>query len=96
MISGAFSLVNVLADMTGPGTIGLKGESSYFFIASTVTSLAFTLLHVFWGVLFFNALHRRAYLQLIYVITCHMLASCIVSIYYHKNLRNDLVLFDFP
>jgi len=77
MISGAFSLVNVLADMTGPGTIGLKGDSGNFFVASAVISLAFTLLHVFWGVLFFNALHRRAYLQLAYVILCHMLASCI-------------------
>ncbi|XP_071514226.1 gamma-secretase subunit Aph-1 [Panulirus ornatus] len=77
MISGAFSLVNVLADMTGPGTIGLKGDPPNFFIASAVTSLAFILLHVFWGVLFFNAIHRRAYLQLAYVILCHMLASCI-------------------
>lgn len=77
MISGAFSLVNVLADMTGPGTIGMKGDPKNFFIASAVTSLAFILLHVFWGILFFNALHRQAYLQLAYVILCHMLASCI-------------------
>ncbi|XP_037799969.1 gamma-secretase subunit Aph-1-like [Penaeus monodon] len=77
MISGAFSLVNVLADMTGPGTIGMKGDPKNFFIVSAVTSLAFILLHVFWGILFFNALHRRAYLQLAYVILCHMLASCI-------------------
>ncbi|KAK4316106.1 hypothetical protein Pmani_012712 [Petrolisthes manimaculis] len=75
IISGAFSLVNVLADMTGPGTVGLKGDPANFFVASAVTSLAFTLLHIFWGVLFFNALHRRAYLQLAYVILCHLLAS---------------------
>lgn len=80
IISGAFSLVNVLADMTGPGTIGLYGDPHNFFVASAVISLAFILLHVFWGILFFNALHRRAYLQLAYVILCHMLASCIVSI----------------
>lgn len=80
IISGAFSLVNVLADMTGPGTIGLYGDPHNFFVASAVISLAFILLHVFWGILFFNALHRRAYLQLAYVILCHLLASCIVSI----------------
>lgn len=34
IISGAFSLVNVLADMVGPGTIGIHGDSKYFFIAS--------------------------------------------------------------
>lgn len=77
IISGAFSLVNVLADMTGPGTIGLYGDPHNFFVASAVISLAFILLHVFWGILFFNALHRRAYLQLAYVILCHLLASCI-------------------
>lgn len=77
IISGAFSLVNVLADMTGPGTIGLHHDPPNFFIASAVTSLAFILLHVFWGILFFNALHRRVYLQLAYVILCHLLASCI-------------------
>jgi len=34
VISGAFSLVNVLADMTGPGTVGILGQSSQFFITS--------------------------------------------------------------
>ncbi|MPC23434.1 Gamma-secretase subunit Aph-1 [Portunus trituberculatus] len=77
IISGAFSLVNVLADMTGPGTIGLFHDPQNFFVASAMTSLAFILLHVFWGILFFNAIHRRVYLQLAYVILCHLLASCI-------------------
>ncbi len=34
IISGAFSLINVLADSTGPGTIGIHGDSSQFFITS--------------------------------------------------------------
>ena len=34
MISGAFSLVNVLADMAGPGTIGISGHNPHFFIVS--------------------------------------------------------------
>lgn len=33
-ISGAFSLVNVLAEMTGPGTVGIYGQSRNFFITS--------------------------------------------------------------
>ena len=37
VISGAFSLVNVLADMTGPGTVGIFGQSSHFFITSGIT-----------------------------------------------------------
>ena len=39
VISGAFSLVNVLADMTGPGTVGILGQSSQFFITSGVPFL---------------------------------------------------------
>lgn len=34
VISGAFSLVNVLGDMTGPGTVGINGDSQYFFLVS--------------------------------------------------------------
>ena len=34
IISGAFSLVNVLGDMTGPGTVGINGESQAFFLVS--------------------------------------------------------------
>ena len=34
MISGAFSLVNVLGDMSGPGTLGIKGDSQAFYIVS--------------------------------------------------------------
>ena len=34
MMSGAFSLVNVLADSLGPGTVGFNGEPKDFFMAS--------------------------------------------------------------
>lgn len=34
LISGTFAIVNVLSDMTGPGTIGIFGHSQDFFIAS--------------------------------------------------------------
>ena len=46
VISGAFSLVNVLADMTGPGTVGIMGQSSHFFI----TSGSIGRMCLFWGV----------------------------------------------
>ena len=39
LVSGVFSLVNVLADMVGPGTIGIQGDSSHFFITSGKYSL---------------------------------------------------------
>ena len=34
IISGAFSLINVLADSTGPGTVGIHDDSGQFFITS--------------------------------------------------------------
>lgn len=34
VISGAFSLVNVLSDMTGPGTVGIFGDSQMFYLVS--------------------------------------------------------------
>jgi hypothetical protein len=34
LISGTFAIVNVLSDMSGPGTIGIFGHSQDFFIAT--------------------------------------------------------------
>ncbi len=54
LMSGAFSLVNVLADSLGPGTLGFHGEPSGFFIVSSLMTLAMILLHTAWGVIFFG------------------------------------------
>lgn len=77
IISGAFSLVNVLADAIGPGTMGLKSGTEMFLLTSSFTGLSFILLHTFWGVIFFNALDNNNKLQLSYVIVTHMGASLI-------------------
>ena len=34
MISGAFSLINILADIAGPGTVGINGHDEHFVIVS--------------------------------------------------------------
>ena len=34
IMSGLFAMVNVLADITGPGTIGLYGDYNNFFIVT--------------------------------------------------------------
>ena len=79
LMSGTFSLVNILADATGPGTVGLKGDSHYFFISSAFTTLAFILLHTFWSIIFFRACDNRNYLLILYVIISHFIASGLVS-----------------
>lgn len=74
-MSGAFSLFNILADSIGPGTIGLFGDSNYFFIASSFLTLGFILLHVFWGVIFFKGCDTKSKSLVFYVIASHLVAS---------------------
>ncbi len=33
-MSGAFSVVNILSDSLGPGTVGIHGDSQHYFISS--------------------------------------------------------------
>ncbi|XP_070150131.1 gamma-secretase subunit Aph-1 [Polyergus mexicanus] len=75
-MSGAFALVNVLADAVGPGTMGLWQGSEYFFIISAATTLCFILLHTFWGVIFFSALDKRNWGHIIWVVGTHLFVSC--------------------
>jgi anterior pharynx defective protein 1 len=77
IMSGSFSIINVLADALGPGTVGIRGDSSYFFMVSAYTTLAFILLHTFWGVIFFQALDARNYILVGYVVATHLTVSCL-------------------
>ncbi|VDI84047.1 gamma-secretase subunit APH-1A [Mytilus galloprovincialis] len=77
IICGAFSIINVLADMVGPGTIGIHGDSKYFFVATAFLTLCFIFLHIFWGVIFFHALDKKKYLLVALVVATHMLVSCL-------------------
>ncbi|NWV45969.1 APH1A secretase, partial [Daphoenositta chrysoptera] len=75
IISGVFSIVNVLADSAGPGTVGIHGDSPYYFITSAFLTMALVLLHTFWGVIFFDACERRRAGGLALVVGGHLLAS---------------------
>jgi len=60
MMSGAFSMVNVLADSIGPGTIGLMDNTPKdFFMVSAVLCLCMILLNTCWGVIAFDALDKK-------------------------------------
>jgi len=77
LMSGAFSLVNVLAASLGPGTLGFHGEPHNFFIVSAIMTLCMILLNTAWGVIFFASLDSRTYWQTAYVCCSHMLVSCL-------------------
>ena len=75
IISGTFSLVNILADSVGPGTVGLKSGDDSFLLTSAAQSLCMILLHTFWGVIYFSALDYKNYFQISYVIVTHLFVS---------------------
>ncbi|XP_016924304.3 gamma-secretase subunit Aph-1 [Drosophila suzukii] len=77
IISGMFALVNVLADMSGPGTMGLKSGTELFFVTSAAQALSIILLHTFWSVIFFNAFDTNNYLHIAYVVGSHLFVSLI-------------------
>ena len=97
MMSGAFSLINVLADSAGPGTVGMRGEHQDFFMVSAVMCLGTILLHTFWGVITFDALNRRKWLNLAFVWASHFTVSCLVRIWctFFSDLQNLHLSFRF-
>lgn len=84
-MSGVFALVNVLADAVGPGTMGLRQGTEYFFIISAATTLCFILLHTFWGVIFFSAVDRRNWAQVTWVVGSHLFMSCVTLLNAHQS-----------
>lgn len=106
-MSGAFSVVNILSDSLGPGTVGIHGDPQHYFISSgnemqvcvwtqriissltqmfsvcffssAFMTLAIILLHMFWGVVFFEACERQRWWALGAVVISHLIVSCLVS-----------------
>ncbi|CAG9785860.1 unnamed protein product [Diatraea saccharalis] len=77
LMSGAFALVNVLADSIGPGTLGLHGGSEYFFVTSAAMTLCMILLNTFWSIIFFNGCDEKSYLKVGWVIKSHLFVSAL-------------------
>ncbi|XP_028910991.1 gamma-secretase subunit APH-1A [Ornithorhynchus anatinus] len=75
IISGVFSVINILADALGPGIVGIHGDSPHYFLTSAFLTTALVLLHTFWGVVFFDACERHRYWALGLVVTSHLLTS---------------------
>jgi len=81
IISGAFSIVNVLGDMTGPGTVGIYGDSQAFFLVTSLITLCFILLHTCWSVILYLSLsihHTKSvhlWLSVFIVLASHMFVS---------------------
>jgi len=77
LMSGAFSMANVLADSLGPGTLGFGGEHPNFFMVSATYCSIMILLNTLWGVITFDAYDRRSWFGVVYVWATHLLVSCL-------------------
>lgn len=75
IMSGAFSMINTLSDSLGPGTVGIFGDSQYYFISSALMTLALTLLHTFWGVVFFEGCEKKRWWVIAAVLCLHLVVS---------------------
>ncbi|CAG5124572.1 unnamed protein product [Candidula unifasciata] len=91
VIAGAFSIINVLADMSGPGTIGIMGDSKYFFWTSAFLTLCFILLHTVWSVVFFAALDKKNYSIVACVVATHMMVSCLTLLNQRSSEEHSIV-----
>nr|XP_033793266.1 gamma-secretase subunit Aph-1b-like [Geotrypetes seraphini]XP_033793276.1 gamma-secretase subunit Aph-1b-like [Geotrypetes seraphini]XP_033793287.1 gamma-secretase subunit Aph-1b-like [Geotrypetes seraphini] len=75
LMSGAFSVVNILSESIGPGNVGIFGDHSLYFLTSAFMTMVLTLLHTFWGIIFFHGCETRAWWEILAVIATHLLIS---------------------
>ncbi|KAM5337898.1 gamma-secretase subunit APH-1B isoform 2-T6 [Glossophaga mutica] len=78
IMSGVFSFVNTLSDSLGPGTVGIHGDSPQFFLNSAFMTLVIILLHMFWGIVFFDGCEKKNWYTLLVVLLTHLLVSALV------------------
>eukprot|EP00111_Clytia_hemisphaerica_P018081 TCONS_00053497-protein len=76
-MSGLFAMVNILADTSGPGTLGLNGHDPNFAVISAFLTNCMILLNTFWGIVFFEGLDYRKWIHIIAVPVSHVLVSCL-------------------
>ncbi|XP_036116632.1 gamma-secretase subunit APH-1B [Molossus molossus] len=86
IMSGVFSFVNTLSDSLGPGTVGIHGDSPHFFLNSAFMTLVIILLHVFWGIVFFDGCERNNRYALLVVLLTHLLVSALTFISPHYGI----------
>ncbi|KAL4091976.1 hypothetical protein QTP88_026571 [Uroleucon formosanum] len=93
VMSGLFALINILAEVGGPGTMGLRGGYSAFCIVSSIFTAFIILLHIFWGILFFHGLNTDNKNFILYVFISHLVVSEITLLnqYYFNTLALCIV-----
>uniref|UniRef100_H2ZHA8 Gamma-secretase subunit Aph-1 n=1 Tax=Ciona savignyi TaxID=51511 RepID=H2ZHA8_CIOSA len=95
LMYGLFSIVNVLSQSIGPGSVGISGHSENFILISAFLTSCFILLHTFWNVIVFNALKKKKYYWVFLVCGLHMLVSCFSLLNVQQNLSYVSLIISF-
>lgn len=88
LMSGCFSILNLLSLAIGPGNVGIHNHSGNFFLVSAFLTNAFVLLNTFWTIVFFEGLNKKKYMSIISVIASHFFVSGLTLL----NTKGDLYL----
>ena len=56
-----------------------RGTDGDLFFSVAFMTMAIILLHMFWGVVFFDACEKKRWWCLVVVVTSHLLVSCLVG-----------------
>ncbi|KAM9591130.1 uncharacterized protein ACIBXB_006058 isoform 10-T11 [Morphnus guianensis] len=75
LMSGTFSMINLLADALGPGTTGIHGDSQLYFLTSAFMTMVLIFLHTFWGILFFHGCEHQRWWEITAVVIMHLAVS---------------------
>lgn len=78
-MSGGFSLLNVLAEIGGPASVGYYGQSEWFVLVSSITTSLFVILNTCWGVILFHGYDAHDYRLIVGAIASHFVCSLMVS-----------------
>lgn len=65
----------LISFQVGPGTLGLKYGTEFFFVSSAAITLCMILLNTFWSVIFFNGMDEKNFKKILWVICSHFLVS---------------------
>ena len=99
IICGIFSLVNLLSDMNGPASLGIYGDSQYFYIVSSVLTLCFILLNTLWSInmylslLIYEKHSVKFYASIAFVVVSHMFVSLMTLLNDSKNSTSYIYTF---
>lgn len=75
----------------GPGTLGLKSGSEFFFVTSAAMTLCMILLNTFWSVVFYSGIDEKNKLKIGWVIISHFVVSSL-SLLNRKEIYTATIL----